>query len=252
VRRVLPFIVPGAVLLVWELAAQSGAISRIVCPSLLAIARELGSFLIRGDQLVEAWFSLYRALAGFVLAALVGVPLGLALGRSRRAARIVDPLLSATYPVPKIALFPVLVFALGIGSLSKITLVLLECLYPIVINAAQGARAVNRVLVWSSHNMGASRLQILGKIVLPAAAPSIFTGFRVALPVALVVVIITEMIGSADGLGYFVMAALADLRTDRLLAAVVVTAALGWALDWLVVAARAQLVFWERHETYFN
>jgi ABC-type nitrate/sulfonate/bicarbonate transport system permease component len=248
----LPFIIPGAVLLVWELAAQSGTIGRIVCPSLLAIARELGSFLIRSDRLVEAWLSLYRALAGFALAALVGVPLGLALGRSRRAARIVDPLLSATYPVPKIALFPVLVFALGIGSLSKITLVLLECLYPIVINAAQGARAVNRVLVWSSHNMGASRLQILGKIVLPAAAPSIFTGFRVALPVALVVVIITEMIGSADGLGYFVMAALADLRTDRLLAAVVVTAALGWALDWLVVAARGQLVFWERHETYFS
>src|SRR5439155_10600326 len=176
VRRVLPFIVPGAVLLVWELAAQNGTISRIVCPSLLAIARELGSFLIRSDRLVEAWLSLYRALAGFALAALVGVPLGLALGRSRRAARIVDPLLSATYPVPKIALFPVLVFALGIGSLSKITLVLLECLYPIVINAAQGARAVNRVLVWSSHNMGASRLQILGKIVLPAAAPPIFTG----------------------------------------------------------------------------
>jgi NitT/TauT family transport system permease protein len=249
---VLPFVLPGAALVVWELAAQSGTISRIVCPSVLAIAREFGAFLIRGDRLVEAGYSLYRALAGFALAALIGVPLGLALGRSRRAARIVDPLLSATYPVPKIALFPILVFALGIGSLSKIALVFLECLYPIVINAAQGARAVNRVLVWSSHNMGASRLRVLGKIVLPAAAPSIFTGFRVALPVALVVVIITEMIGSADGLGYFVMAALADLRTDRLLAAVVVTAVLGWALDWLVVAARSQLVFWERHETYFN
>jgi ABC-type nitrate/sulfonate/bicarbonate transport system permease component len=252
VRRLLPFLLPGAVLLVWELAAQSGTISRIVCPSLGAVARELGTFVLRGERLVEAWSSLYRALTGFALAALAGVPLGLAIGRWHRAARIVEPVLSATYPVPKIALFPVLVFALGIGSLSKISLVFLECLYPIVINAAQGARAVNRVLVWSSANMGAARLQILRKIVLPAAAPAIFTGFRVALPVALVVVIITEMIGSADGLGYFVMAALADLRTDRLLAAVVVTATLGWALDWLVVAARAQLVFWERHETHFN
>ena len=165
---------------------------------------------------------------------------------------MVEPLLSGTYPVPKIALFPIFVFVLGIGSLSKIALVFLECLYPLVINAAQGARAVNRVLVWSALNMGASRAQVLRRIVMPAAAPSVFAGVRVALPVALIVVIITEMIGSADGLGYFVMASLADLRTDRLLAAVVVTAALGWALDWLVVAARGSLVFWERHESYFR
>src|SRR5215470_447978 len=251
VRRLLPVLLPGVVLLAWEIVAQSGSISRIVCPSLLAITRELGAFVTRSDRLTEAWISLYRALAGFALAALLGVPLGLALGRSRVTARVVEPLLSATYPVPKIALFPIFVFALGIGSLSKVGLVFLECLYPIVINAAQGARAVNRVAVWSARNMGASRVQILGRIVLPAAAPAILAGCRVALPVALIVVLITEMIGSADGLGYLVMAALADLRTDRLLAAVVVTALLGWALDWLVVSGRGRLVFWERHETYF-
>ena len=251
-RRLLPMVVPGLVLVAWEIVAQSGTISRIICPSLLAIARELGVFVARSDRVIEAWLSLYRALAGFGLAALVGVPLGLALGRSRPAARLVEPVLSGTYPVPKIALFPIFVFALGIGSLSKIALVFLECLYPIVINAAQGARAVNRVLVWSSLNMGASRAQVLRRIVLPAAAPSVFAGFRVALPVALIVVIITEMIGSADGLGYLVMASLADLRTDRMLAAVLVTAALGWALDWLVVAARGRLVFWQRHESFFN
>ena len=248
----MPIVLPGLALLAWEMAARSGSISRIVCPSLLAIARELGTFAIRSDHLTEAWISLYRALAGFAVAALVGVPLGLALGRSPVAARLVEPLLSATYPIPKIALFPIFVFALGIGSLSKVSLVFLECLYPIVINAAQGARAVNRVVVWSARNMGASPIQILGKVVLPAAAPAVFAGFRVALPVALIVVIITEMIGSADGLGYFVMGALADLRTDRLLAAVVVTAALGWALDGLVVASHTRLIFWERHETYFN
>ncbi len=251
-RRLLPLVLPGLGLVAWEIVAQSGTISRIICPSLLAIARELGVFVARSDRVVEAWLSLYRALAGFGLAALVGVPLGLALGRSRRAARLVEPVLSGTYPVPKIALFPIFVFALGIGSLSKIALVFLECLYPIVINAAQGARAVNRVLVWSSLNMGASRAQVLRRIILPAATPSVFAGFRVALPVALIVVIITEMIGSADGLGYVVMASLADLRTDRMLAAVLVTAGLGWALDWLVVAARGRLVFWQRHESYFN
>jgi NitT/TauT family transport system permease protein len=252
VKRLLPLVVPALALLAWEIVARSGSISRIVCPSLVAVAHEVIAFAARGDRLVEAWLSLERALAGFGLAALAGVPLGLALGRAPRAARVIEPALSGTYPVPKIALYPVLVFALGIGSLSKIALVFLECLYPIVINAAQGARAVERVFVWSSLNMGASRAQVLRRIVLPAAAPSVFAGFRVALPIALIVVIITEMIGSADGLGYLVMASLADLRTDRMLAAVVVTAALGWALDGLVVAARARLVFWERHESYFR
>ncbi len=251
-RRLLPLVLPALALGAWEIAAQSGRISRIVCPSLAAVAREVVLFLGRGDRLAEAGLSLERALAGFALAVLVGIPLGLAVGRSPRAARVVDPLLSATYPVPKIALLPILVFALGIGSLSKVSLVFLECLYPIVINAAQGARALDRVLVWSSRNMGASRAQVLRKLVLPAALPAIFVGFRVALPVALIVVIITEMVGSADGLGYVVMASLADLRTDRLLAGAVVTAGLGWGLDWLVVAARGRLVPWERHDSYFN
>jgi ABC-type nitrate/sulfonate/bicarbonate transport system permease component len=112
-------------------------------------------------------------------------------------------------------------------------------------------RGVDRVLVWSARNMGASRAQILGRLVIPAAAPAIFAGFRVALPIALVVVIICEMIGSADGLGYLVMASLADLRTDRMLAGVVAIAVIGILLDALLVRARRRAVYWERHDAYY-
>jgi len=176
----------------------------------------------------------------------VGVPLGAVIGRVRWLERIFDPFFSTTYPIPKIAFYPILVLALGIGSLSKVALVFLECLYPIVVNSAAGVRTVDRVLVWSALNMGASRTQVLRKIVLPAAAPAIFAGFRIAMPIALIVVIITEMIGSADGLGYFVMAALADLRTDRMLAGVVAIALIGVALDALLSRARRRAIFWER------
>ena len=100
--------------------------------------------------------------------------------------------------------------------------------------------------------MGASRAQVLRKIVLPAAAPAIFAGFRIAMPIALIVVIITEMIGSADGLGYFVMAALADLRTDRMLAGVVAIALIGVALDALLSRARRRAIFWERQGALFD
>jgi ABC-type nitrate/sulfonate/bicarbonate transport system permease component len=99
--------------------------------------------------------------------------------------------------------------------------------------------------------MGASRAAALRRVVVPAAAPFIFAGLRIALPIALIVVIITEMVSSADGLGYLVIYSLASLRTDRMLAVVVVIAALGWLLDRALVALRDRLVYWERLETYY-
>jgi ABC-type nitrate/sulfonate/bicarbonate transport system permease component len=248
VRRVALLVLAMAA---WELLARRGRFSPILFPSLVAVAREAGLLATQGEAWTEAWRSLYRALGGFALAAVVGVPVGLAMGRSRPAASLLDPLLSGTYPVPKIALLPISIFVLGIGSLSKVALVFLECLYPIVINTYYGARAVDRVLVWSARNMGASPGRVLGRVVLPAAAPFLFAGFRVALPVAMIVVVITEMISSADGLGYLVIYALASLDTDRMLAAVVAIAALGVGLDGLLVRLRDRLVFWEKHESYY-
>jgi NitT/TauT family transport system permease protein len=200
---------------------------------------------------MDVWYSLYRALGGFALAAVAGVAVGMVMGRSTFVAALLDPLFSGTYAVPKLALFPIFVFVFGIGSLSKVALVFLECLYPIVIITCHGARDVNRVLIWSAQNMGASGGEVLRRIVIPATAPFIFAGFRMALPVALIVVVITEMISSADGLGYQVIYAMSSLKTDRMLAVVVVIALLGWLLDKLLVVVRDRLVYWEKLETYY-
>jgi NitT/TauT family transport system permease protein len=107
------------------------------------------------------------------------------------------------------------------------------------------------VLLWAAQNMGASRAAVLRRVVIPATVPFIFAGLRVALPVAMIVVIITEMVSSADGLGYVVVYSLASLKTDRMLAVVVVIAFLGWALDRILVALRDRLVYWEKLETYY-
>jgi ABC-type nitrate/sulfonate/bicarbonate transport system permease component len=241
----------GAGLAVWEAVARSGQVSPILLPSLVRIGRELGLFLGQSASLGEAWLSVYRALAGFALAAVVGVALGVLMGRSTVAAGVLDPLFSGTYPIPKIALFPLFVFVFGLGSLSKVALVFLECLYPIVVTTCAGSRTVHRTLVWSALNMGASRARILWGVVVPATAPYIFAGLRIALPIAMIVVIITEMIGSADGLGYLVVYSLASFKTDRMLAVVVVVALLGLTFDQALVRVRNRLVFWERLESYF-
>jgi ABC-type nitrate/sulfonate/bicarbonate transport system permease component len=185
------------------------------------------------------------------LTAAVGVALGVLMGRSSIAAACLGPIFSGTYPIPKIALFPVFIYLFGIGSLSKVVLIFLECLYPIVVTTHAGSRAVNRVLLWSAANMGASRARILWRVVVPAAAPFIFAGFRIALPIAMIVVIITEMISSADGLGYLAMYSLASFKTDRMLAVVVMIALIGVALDWLVTLLRDRLVFWEKLDSYY-
>jgi NitT/TauT family transport system permease protein len=249
VGRRVALLVLGA--LVWEAAAQSGAFSPLVVPSIARIGRELWWLVVRPESLADAWFSLQRAIGGFALAAVVGVALGVLMGRSSIAAACLGPIFSGTYPIPKIALFPVFIFLFGIGSLSKVVLIFLECLYPIVVTTHAGSRAVNRVLIWSAANMGASPVRILWRVVVPAAAPFIFAGFRVALPIAMIVVIITEMISSADGLGYLAMYSLASFKTDRMLAVVVMIALLGVALDWLVTLLRDRLVFWEKLDSYY-
>jgi len=243
--------VVAAALLAWELLARSGTVNRLLVPSLASIGREFWLLAVLPESLGDAWSSLYRALAGFALAAVVGVAIGVLMGRSALAAGFFDPVFSGTFPIPKIALFPIFIFLFGIGSLSKVLLVFLECLYPIVVTTYAGSRTVNRVLLWSAFNMGASRARVLTRVVVPATAPFIFAGFRIALPIAMIVVIITEMISSADGLGYLVIYSLASLQTDRMLAIVVAIALIGWGLDRLLVFLRDRLVFWERLESYY-
>ena len=246
-----PLVLILAVLALWELAAQSGMWNRLLFPSLVRIGAEFGALAFSAEGLMQAWVSLYRALGGFALAAAVGVFLGMLMGRSAFVAGLLDPVFSGTYAVPKLALFPIFIFVFGIGSLSKVALIFLECLYPIVIMSYHGARDVHRVLLWSAQNMGASRAEILRRVVVPAAAPFIFAGFRVALPVAMIVVVITEMISSADGLGYLVIYTLSSLQTDRMLAVVVAISLVGLALDRALVLLRNRLVYWEKLEAYY-
>ena len=249
--RLLPFSFVAVVLVAWEIAARSGRWSKLLFPSLSSVLNELAAFFTSSAMLMEAWVTVQRALGGFALAAVVGVLLGVVMGRSKFAAELLDPLFSGTYAVPKLALFPIFIFVFGIGSLSKVALVFLECLYPIVIMTYAGAREVSKALLWSAQNMGASRAAILRRVVIPATAPFIFAGFRVAVPVAMIVVVITEMVASADGLGYQVIYALSSLRTDRMLAVVIVIAALGYALDKAVVLARDRLIYWEKLDAYY-
>lgn len=232
-------------LIVWELLAHSGLISPLLWPPLEKIAVELWKFAARGDLAFHGWITLQRALTGFLAAIIVGIVVGTALARSRLFNRLMEPIFVFGFPVPKISLYPVFIFVFGFGDLSKIVLIFLECLYPITIQTAYGMRSAERPLIWAAQNAGASRSQMFWQVLVPSAAPAIFAGIRMALPVSLIVTIITEIIGESRGLGYVVSFASASFEPARAMAAFVVIASIGFVFDRTLVWLRRKLIYWQ-------
>src|SRR5207249_4147562 len=145
--------------------------------------------------------TLYRALAGFLISALGGIALGLAMSRSVGVRWFFDPIVSVGFPMPKIAFLPIVILWLGFFDASKIAIVVLDAIFPVVTATVAGIAGVERELIWSARNMGARERELIWQIVLPAALPQILTGLQVALPIALIVAIVAEMAMGGYGLG---------------------------------------------------
>ena len=232
---------PVALIALWEVTAHTGSLPRyLVAPSV--IAESTLSMALSGELLTDAIDSLLRAYAGFLIGACLGIALGLLAGISRAVEGFFDPLVSLTYPVPKIALLPILMSWLGLGDASKIAVIALGVFYPTFINTYYGAKAVNRLHVWSALNMGASRLQVFAKVILPSAAPQVLTGLRIGLALAFIVMFAAEMVGAKSGLGNLVMVAEASLRFDLMYAAIIAIGVLGFASDRMLLALRRRLL----------
>ncbi len=233
------------VLAAWELLARSGWVNPRLFPSLETIAQETWRLVESQVVFRHAGATLLRVIGGFGLAAVAGVLLGFLMARVALFGHLFEPLFSFGYPIPRVALYPVFVFVFGLGHLSKIALIFLECLYPIAVHTYYGTRAINERYIWAAQNMGASAPQVFYKVVVPAVLPEIFSGLRIALPVALVIAILTEMIGATEGLGYLIAYASASLSRSQVFAGVLVIAVLGFVLDRALAAVRRRLVFWE-------
>lgn len=232
-------------LAVYELIVRLELVSPRLLPSLVVIGEQLWRYLANGELIVQAQVTLYRAFAGFVLALIGGVLIGALMARSRLMARLIEPLFYFGYPIPKIALYPVFIFVFGLGTGSTIALIFMECVYPVTIHVHAGMRSTDRVLIWAARSMGASQAQVFWRVLVPAALPIFFTGLRIALPVALIITLVTEIIGESRGLGYFVTYASASFQYARGMAAFVIIAVIGFVLDRVLQLVRRRVVFWQ-------
>jgi NitT/TauT family transport system permease protein len=236
-------------LLVWQAAVGSGLVESRLLPSLLRVWSVLVKDTANGVLPYHTAITLGRAAAGFILATVVGVPFAAAMARSAVIRNLFEPIFFFGYPVPKIAFFPVFTYIFGIGSPSKIAFAFLECVYPIVLTAYLGFRAIPKSLIWAAENMGAPNSTIIRRVVMPAAMPGVFNGLRIALPVSIIVIVLTEMIGDSKGLGYYIAVSGTRFEYANVYAAILVIGICGFVLDRALLFLRKKSVYWERDET---
>ena len=188
--------------------------------------------------------TLYRCGAGFVLACLTGVPLGLAMGYSTRVAAAFDHLVQFMRPLPPLSYLILLILWLGTGNASKIALLYLTA-FPIVVSSAMaGVRSTKLQKVQAARSLGASEAQVFRYVILPSALPMTFTGARIALAAAFSTVVAAELMAATDGLGWMVFSASRFLRNDVIILGILVLGVLGVALNRLILAVDAGVVHW--------
>jgi NitT/TauT family transport system permease protein len=231
-RTTFPFLVVGAL---WELVARLAIFPPRLFPSLEVVASAFVRLTLSGVLPHHALDTLLRLLAGFALAAVVGVAVGIVMGRSRLAEDTLLPLVSMGAPIPGIAYAPLFLLWFGLGNVSTVLLVGFVSAFPIVFNTWTGVKAVKEIWVRSALAMGADDRRLFGKVILPGALPYILTGLRLGLAQAWRILVGVEMLAAVPwGLGWMIFGAREFLNTDVMLAGVVVIGAIGLALEKLV------------------
>jgi len=203
-----------------------------------------------GTWLDNVAYSSRRVLQGFGLAALFAIPLGLVIGWSRLAARLVDPTIQLLRPVPITAWLPFAIAVFGIYDASALFLIGLGAFYPIVVNTTHGVRDTNLLLLRAARMLGAGPLTVLAKVVFPSALPSIFTGLRLGIGVAWTAVIVAEMIAVKSGLGYVLWDAYYVGRMDICVATMFSVGLLGFLSDRVIVSAGHLVLRWRTLEAH--
>ncbi|CAM3756599.1 ABC transporter permease [Bordetella tumulicola] len=252
-QTLLGFIVPILVLLIWQAAGSSARFAGIV-PTPWQVALSwydwifgspgLGLNPYLGTWVSNVSYSAMRVFQGFALAMLVGIPTGLAIGWSRLVSDMLDPMVQGLRPIPITAWLPFSIAVFGIRDMGSIFLIFLGGFYAIVVNTTQGARDVDRNLIRAASMMGATSSQLLRRVVLPAAMPSIFTGLRIGLGIAWTAVIVSEMVAVKSGLGYVLWDAYYVGRMDIVLADMVSIGLMGYISDRLIVLIERRVLLW--------
>lgn len=235
--RAIAAVIAAMLVALWEAAARSGWIDAMLFPRPSVIAVTLAS-LASGDLGGEVLITLRRLLSGLVIGTVPAVIAGLAVGTSPRLHSVVDPLVAAIHPLPKIVLFPLFIVIFGIGEWAKVASIALTVFFPTFINSAAGARQISPLYHEVIRSYGGGRAARFRHVVIPGSLPMILNGIRVAVNLGLLVTVAMEFTVVSPGIGSIIWLALQTMRIDQLYAGIVVISIIGIALNmpiqWLL------------------
>lgn len=239
--RWVGLLAPLVLLVLWELLGRAGSLpSYLPAPSVIGV--EWWEMAASGELWIHVLYSLFRALSAFFIGAGCGVIAGLLAGSFRPVEGFYEPVISLTYPIPKIAALPIIFAWFGLGETSKIVIIIVSVFYPAYIAALAGAKSTARVHRWAALNMGAGRARLFWHVVLPSALPQIFNGLRVGLALAFVIMFVAELVSSDQGLGYLIAFAEQNMRFDIMYVAIVTIGGIGFLADRLLLVVQRRLL----------
>lgn len=246
VDRLMSVASPLALLLLWEIAAYFGWIDVRFFPAPSKIFAEMMVLIQNGQLWAHLVASLYRLFWGFIFGGVPALILGISMGLSRTLRSIMEPLVAATYPIPKSAILPLILLIFGLGEASKIVMVAIGLFFPILINAMAGVLEIPKIHFDVARNFGASRLQTFRTIALPGAMPLIMTGVKLGVGMGLILIALAEMIGAKSGLGYMMWNAWEILSVETMYVGLIVIAALGVLFSLILNEVERFLVPWKQ------
>jgi len=235
--RLLAVLSPLGFLAVWEALSRLALLDPRFIPSPANVLHTIVAMTRTGELPYHVLVSSRRIVAGFLLGAVPAVGVGLMMGLSKPVRAVLMPLVSAIYPIPKIAVYPLLIFYLGLGEASKISIVALSIFFLVLLNTMAGVLAVDPAYFKIAKAYGANGRGVFATVAFPGALPQIFTGLKLGMGFALIVIVGAELLGSDKGIGYLIWRSYQIFAIDAMFAGLLVTAILGWvailALDWL-------------------
>lgn len=233
-----------AIILVWEIGCRTGLISSIALAPPSEAFNAIMDLVHTGMLWKHLSVSLYRLIAGWTLGTLLGIGVGVLIGLFSLVRAGLLPLVSALFPVPKIALLPLFVVWFGIGEGSKVATILFGTFFPTVIATYSGIDNVDRNLIRMGQSFGLTWISIVRKIIIPGALPAILSGFRISASIAIVLLVAAEMIGAQYGIGAYILTAGAEFAVDKLIAGVALLSVIGLVIAWLIGRAEKHFLDW--------
>ncbi len=236
---------PLLLLGIWELSARLGLIDTRFFPAPITILHTLIGLMDSGVLWINTWASLQRLFWGFLLGGIPALVLGVVMGLSRPVRAAIDPLIAATYPIPKSAILPLILLIFGLGEASKIVMVAIGMFYPICINAVAGVLEINKIYLDVGKNFQAGRWQTFRTIALPGALPFIMSGIKLGVGMGLILIAIAEMIGAKSGLGYMIWNAWEILSVDTMYVGLIMIAVIGYLFSLILNELERWIIPWK-------